>query len=69
MNESIRMKFLEERDGKEQALVIAKRNLEIYRCCARNRKHFAHNAAYRASYVQSITYLRNYIRQNETTHS
>ena len=70
--EAERIAFLEARDGREGALDFARRTLDRYRFFSRpwrdgsgcRRPHFPHDKTYRASFVLSIKYLRNYLRGN-----
>lgn len=68
MAEADRINFLIERDGLSGAIDFAKRALFVYRKAARltpdGKKQFAHDKVYRASFVESILYLRNFLRGN-----
>ncbi len=67
-NEKDRLRFIEERDGQNAALVFARRTYAIYRECLgfdgkNNRKfHHASIAAYRKSFIESCLVFRKYLR-------
>ena len=60
-SETQRLRFVEERDGKEAALAFAKQTLQSYRKAAQTQKHFAHCMPFRPHFVASLIVLRKYI--------
>lgn len=68
--EAERIAFLEQRDGKVGALAFAIQTLDVYRKSTRPwrdehgriRWRFLHDPVYRASFIHSMIFFRNYIR-------
>ena len=67
-NHSEQVEFVIERDGLEKGIAYARQCLLQYRRAAQpqpndnKKQHFAHSALYRKHYVESIIYLRNFLR-------
>ncbi len=67
MSEADRIAFMEQRDGVPAAREFAEQTLQVYRSAARpdrsGKKGFAHDIRFRASFVESLLYLRAYLRR------
>jgi len=61
MAAAMRMAFYEERDGKEEALRVANRDLCTDHICMANPDHFARLKEYRGMYIGSICFLEQYV--------
>ena len=48
--------------GMSAADEYAARTLQVYRKCAKDRKHFAHIMPFRPHFVRALLYLRKYFR-------
>lgn len=68
-NHSEQVSFMYERDGLDAAINYAKQSLRMYRRCAKPKpdgsKHFAHTPIFRKHYVESIIYLRYFLRNTK----
>lgn len=62
--ETARIAFLRQRDGAAAALGWVRRTLAIYRRAVLDRRHFAHDARFRASFVASCLVFRRWLAAN-----
>jgi hypothetical protein len=63
--ENSRIEFLVQRDGIAATQVWVRRTLAIYRSAVLNRKHFAHNAEYRTTFIVSCLSFRRWLALND----
>ena len=57
-NERVRIAWLIERDGVEQARAWARRTEALYRAAVLDRSHFAHTGDYRRRFIESYRELK-----------
>ncbi|RLB66584.1 MAG: hypothetical protein DRH08_05850 [Deltaproteobacteria bacterium] len=50
--ETERLRFVEERDGKDEALAFAKQTMAIYRQAVLNKNHFGSTRTYRQRFIE-----------------
>ncbi len=62
--EAARIAFLRQRDGAADTLSWVRRTLAIYRRAVLDRRHFAHDARYRARFVCSCLVFRRWLAAN-----